>query len=306
MVITLAGANDFALDAELHKLTTAFIAAHGDMALERLDGEEAGFERLQEALTSLPFLADAKLVFIKQGSANKQFTEAAPELLADLPQTTTAILVEPKLDKRLAYYKFLKKDSDFREFPELDASGLARWLVQEAVAKNGTLKPADAQFLVSRVGASQQLLASELEKLLLYAPEITRENIEKLTDATPQSTVFDLLDAAFSGNTKKALALYAEQRQLKVEPQQIIAMLTWQLHTLAIIKTAGDRSPQTIADEAKISPYTVTKSLRIAQKITLTQLKMLVRSLLEIDTRAKRETFNIDDALKHYLLTISS
>lgn len=305
MVITLTGVNDFARTAAWRALAAAFMAEHGDMALERLDGEDASADRLSEALTSLPFLSARKMVLIRQGSANKQFVERAPELLADIPETTDVILVEPKLDKRSSYYKFLQKSTDYREFAELDSAGLSRWLTAEAKQQGGTLTAADASFLVNRVGQNQQLLASELEKLLLYSPTITRASIEALTEATPQSTVFELLDAAFNGRSKQALQLYAEQRALKVEPQQILAMLTWQLHILALIKTAGERSPEAIAAQAKVSPYTVKKSLSLARRLSLTELKRLVADLATIDSRSKRETFNIDDALQHYLLTLS-
>src|SRR5260370_1077233 len=78
---------------------------------------------------------------------------------------------------------------------ELDEEGLALWLVAAAKAQGGKLSPADARFLVARVGVVQQLLAGELEKLLLYAPEITQQTIEMLVEATPQSKIFDLLEA---------------------------------------------------------------------------------------------------------------
>lgn len=294
------------LRRELQRRTAQFLAEAGDMALERLDAEEVTFERLQEALTSLPFLSSKKLVVIRSGSSNKPFAEQAPELLSNLAETTDVIIVEPKLDKRSSYYKYLKSNTDFQEFAELDAAGLGRWLSATAKEQGGTLSQADATFLVQRVGHNQQLLANELEKLLLASPAITRQTIEQLTDVTPQSTVFELLDAAFSGNTKRALQLYAEQRALRVEPQQIAAMLTWQLHVLALIKTAGQRSPETIAAEAKISPYVVKKSMTIARKLTLTELKRLVADLAEIDSRSKRGTFNIDDALQQYLLALAA
>ncbi len=53
---------------------------------------------------------------------------------SDIPETTDVVMVEPKFDKRLNYYKFLKKHADFREFTEPDAAGLARWLVEAAKA----------------------------------------------------------------------------------------------------------------------------------------------------------------------------
>lgn len=306
MVITLTGANSFALRHAQRALTDAFVAEQGDMGLERLDGEESTIERISEALTSLPFLSNKKMVLIRRGSANKQFAERAVDLLAGIPETTDVLVVEPKLDKRSAYYKYLKKSTDFREYNELDPNGLARWLVQSAKEQGGSLSQADASFLVARVGMSQQLLANELDKLLLYSPHVTRDTIELLTVATPQSTIFELLEAAFAGNTRQALQLYAEQRALKVEPQQITAMLAWQLHILALVKTAGERPPESIAAEAKVSPYVVKKSASIARKLTLAELKRLITALAEIDARSKRETFAIDDALQHYLLTLAT
>lgn len=294
------------LQAGLRQLTEAFIAREGDMAVERLDGAEATIERISEALISLPFLSNKKMVLLRQGSVNKQFAEQAAQLLADVPETTEVIVVEPKLDKRSSYYKFLKKATDFKEYNELDAGGLARWLVSAAKERGGTLSPGDASLLVSRVGQNQQLLSSELEKLLLYSGDITKDSIETLTEPTPQSTIFELLDAAFAGRSARALQLYIEQRALKVEPQQIIAMLVWQLHILALLKTAGQRSPDSIASDAKVSPYTVKKSVTIARKLTLAELKRLVADLAEIDRRSKRETFNIDDALQHYLLVLAT
>ncbi|HEY1835420.1 MAG TPA: DNA polymerase III subunit delta [Candidatus Saccharimonadales bacterium] len=306
MKVTLTGGNSFGLRGELDKLVANFLDEHGDMALERLDGEEATFERMQEALQSLPFLASKKMVVLRGPSANKQFAENAERLLTELPETTDVILAEPKLDKRLAYYKFLKKATDFREFVPLDASGLARWLMQAAKDRGGSLSSSEASFLVNRVGANQQLLGNELEKLALYDPKITRANIELLTEATPQSTIFELLEAAFAGNTKRAFKLYEEQRALKVEPQQIIAMLAWQLHILALVKTAGDRTSDQIAREAKLNPYVVRKSAAIARKLSLPELKTLIANLLEIDTRLKREPINADEALQNYLLQLAS
>ncbi|MDB5181555.1 MAG: polymerase subunit delta [Candidatus Saccharibacteria bacterium] len=275
------------------------------MALERLDGEEASFERMQEALQSLPFLADKKMVVLTSPSANKQFAEKAEKLLQELPETTDLIIVEPKLDKRSAYYKFLKKQKGYQEFGELDERGLSRWLIDQAKEKGSALSGADASYLVSRVGTNQQTLANEIEKLSLYADKIDRRAIEALSPQTPQSTIFQLLETAFAGNTKRALEMYGEQRALKVEPQQIIAMLAWQLHVLALIKTAKDKTPDEIARDAKMSPYVVRKSTGIARSLTLAQTKRLIIDLLEIDERLKREALNADDTLLNYLMTIS-
>ncbi len=306
MITTLTGANSFGLQAKLRELVDVFVAANGDLALERIDGQEQELAKIIEALNGLPFLAAKKLVVLRQPGTNKQFADEAEQLLNDLPETTDVILVEPKLDKRLVYFKFLKNNTEFIEFSELDPSGLARFLVDSAKQQGGSLNQSDARYLVDRVGPNQQLLSNELDKLLLYNKAITRQTIDLLTDPTPQSTIFQLLEAAFAGQAQKALDIYAEQRAMKVEPQQIIAMLAWQLHVLSVIKTAGDRPAGQIASEARISPYVLGKSQGIANDLSLQELKRLVADLLEIDTESKSTNIDTDEALQLYLLKLSS
>lgn len=305
MITVLTGSNSHLLLAELQKLTQNFIAEHGDIALERLEADEASYERIQEALKSMPFLASKKMVVIKSPSSSKQFTEKAEEIFDQLPESTDLILVEPKLDKRLQFYKLLKKKTELKEFNELDSRALASWLVGRAKEQNGSLSLADAQYLVERVGANQQIVSNELDKLLIYNSKITKASIDLLTDAVPQSTIFELIEAAFAGNTKKALQLNLEQKAMGVEPQQVIAMLTWQLNVLAIIKTAGDKTADVVAKEAKLNPFVVRKSQNVARRLTLQEVKDHISALAKIDNQTKRTSLDIDEALQFYMLNLA-
>lgn len=292
------------LNRELRRLVDVFVAEHGDMALEQFDGEETEFDRMREALQSLPFLASKKLVVLKKPSANKQFVETAEALLSDVSDTTDVIVVEPKLDKRLSYYKFLKKSTNFTEFNELDAAGLARWLVATAKERSGSLTQQDAAYLVDRIGVNQQQLSSELDKLLSYSQEISRDTIDDMTVRNPQSTTFDLLDAALGGKGERALALYEEQRAMNVEPQLIMGTFGWQLHVMALIKTAGNRDPQTIAKEAKLNPFVVRKSQALANRLSLAELKELIHRVATLDRRLKSEAIDPDEAFRNLIISL--
>lgn len=300
----MTGDNQYARSQALREFVSAFVAAEGDLALERIDGEEHDFARIEEAITSLPFLSNKKMVVLSSPSKNSKFTEKVGELLLRVPDSTDLILYEPKFDKRSSLYKVLKKQTDFREFTTPDVGALARWASDEVKKRDGALTLADARYLVERVGANQQLIASELTKLMLYNSKVTRKTIDLLTEAVPQSTIFQLLDAAFAGNTKRALELYQEQRRLKVEPQQIIAMFAWQLHIMALIKVAGNRSTDEAAKQAKISPYVAGKTATLVRGITLDKLKQIIDELLSIDRRSKREALDLDDALKYFILNL--
>lgn len=305
MIITLTGTNDFLRKAELKKLVAKFVAKHTDMAVERYDGEEASAMRMRESVSSLPFLTERKLIILYEPGKQKAFAEHIATIAQEASDTTDVIIVEPKLDKRLGYYKSLKKLTDFREFTDMDANGLARWAVEYAKGQGGSLSAGDARLLIDRVGPNQQLLSSELDKLLAYSTSITKATIELLTERTPQSTVFELLEAAFSGNIRRAIQLYKEQRALKVEPQAVIAMLAWQLHALALIKSAGSRSTDEIAREAKLNPYVVRKTQSLASSLTLKRVKEMIKNLLELDTKLKTVAIDADEALQFYLLRLS-
>ncbi len=304
MITILAGENAFARKSEVDKLVHAFIAEHGEFGLERLDGEEVEYDRIRESLESLPFLASKKLVVLRTPGANKQFLENAEPLLSSLPDSTDVIIIEPKLDKRLSYYKFLKKQSGFQEVGELDEAGLGRWLTAEAKNRGGSLSSSDARYLLERVGTHQQILGNELDKLLNYQPEITRVTIDLLTEPTPQSTIFELLEAAFAGRTAKAMAIYQDLRAAREEPIAIIAMIAWQLHIVALVKTAGDRDPASIAKEAKVNPFVVRKSQVIANRMSLQQLKVLIHDVLEIDVALKSRSIDADEALNNLIVTM--
>lgn len=306
MIVTLTGSNGFALKTELNRNVSVFLSDHGDMGLERLDGEEVGYERITEAIQSMPFLAEKKLVIIRNPGSVKQFADNFETLIASIPETNDVIIVEPKIDKRTGYYKQLKKNTDFKEFSELAGSALSQWLVDKAKKASGTLSAADAQYLVDRVGGNQQMLGNELEKLLLHDKHITKQTIDRMTEPEPQSTVFELLEAAFAGNTNRALELYADQRKQKVEPLAILAMVSWQLHVLALVKTAGDRSIDEIAQQSKLNPYVVRKSQYISSKLSVRSLRQLIKDVLNLDVRLKREAIDPDEALNHLLIKVSN
>lgn len=307
MITILTGPNDFARTHELQRRVTAFVTEHGDFAVERFDGEESSMERMREGLQSLPFLTVRKLVVLREPGKQKAFAEDVAAILGDIAGTTDVIIVEPKLDKRLTYYKTLKKSTEFLDFIELDGGGLAKWAMAYCKDHAGEISPADARMLIDRVGGNQQMLQNELDKLVAFAPHITAQTIEQLTDRLPQSTIFELLDAAFAGKTERAMALYAEQRALKVEPQAIIAMLAWQLHILVVVKAgATTRSPEEIAKMAKLNPFVVRKSQGLVRSLALNRLRDLVGDLLSIDRRLKRSSIDADDTVQLFLLGISS
>ncbi|HMT55919.1 MAG TPA: hypothetical protein PKD20_03510 [Candidatus Saccharibacteria bacterium] len=161
---------------------------------------------------------------------------------------------------------------------------------------------ADANYLVERVGSNQDLLAREIEKLVLFEANVDRTTIETLTDRTLQSTVFELLDAAFAGNHKRAISLYREQRASRIEPQYIIAMIVWQLHALALAVYAPNQQESTLVG-AGLSPYTARKAAGLARSISKQAIKKMIVDLTELDEQIKTSA-DADAGVELYLLNL--
>lgn len=305
MIRTLSGSNALTLQQELQRCLAEFTAQHGDLAVERFDASQTDVIVLQDALTALPFLANRRLVVIDSPSASSALGERITELLDGVPETTDVIFVEPKFDKRSVIYKTLKKRTDFQEFAELQDAQLSSWMTAYVKEQGGNISSATARALLQRVGPRQLRLKSELDKLMAYNPNIDGDSVALLVSATPQSSTFDLLEAALSGNAVKAQNIYEDQRRQRVEPQAILGLLAWQLHVLATVKAAGDRSADTIAKDAKLNPYVVRKTQSLTRSMTMTAIKELVAQTLQLDYTLKTVAIDADEALQNLILVIA-
>jgi len=306
MITTLSGSNVFMIENELKNTLKAFTQKFGDIAVEQIDGSETDLQSITETLTNLSFLSPNRLIILRRGSANKQFIDLIEKIFESIPPTNEVIIVEPNIDKRLSYYKSLKKLTQFKDYVGLDFGQLARWVVDTVKELDGSITNNDARYLVELTGLNQMRLFNEITKLLNYQKEINSSAIELLIEPTAQTTIFQLLDVAFSGDGKKLLKIYDDQKMQGEEPQKIIAMLTWQIHILALIKAAGNKSPSAIASETKVSPFVINKSIGIAKRLSKQDIQNLISNLLELDIKLKNKTVDVDDALMQLLLSINN
>lgn len=302
MIHTFIGNNIHERKQAVDKLIADFTRVHGELTIERFDGEESDSQAIFDALSNMSLFAENKLVIVRSFNANKELCEKLEHIIDSISDTTELILVDDKIDKRSATFKLVQKRTDFHEFTDQSVGNIVGWAVGYATNQHAKLSRNDAQFLIDRVGVNQAIVAKEIDKLALYNSNISRSTIELLCEPSPQSTMFQLLDAAFEGNHKKALTIYEEQRAQKVEPHAILGMVAWQLHILALIKSAESAGIQDVAKEAKLSPFVVQKSRSIARRLSLTKLKDLLDRAHKLDIRLKSESVDSDDAMRYFLV----
>jgi DNA polymerase-3 subunit delta len=96
------------------------------------------------------------------------------------------------------------------ELVRVEESDAIRWLVAEAEKRGSTLEVDAARELADALGADLMLMASELEKLLLYTGErrrITLGDVETMVLGAKQRSLYELTDAISAKDRPRALAL---------------------------------------------------------------------------------------------------
>lgn len=306
MVEVLAGPNRFALQKAVEKKRQDFLREYGDLSVEAIEAEDAEPDEIISTLQGGTLFASQKLVVVKSLSENKNASESIEKIIDSNPDETSLLIVEPKPDKRSNYYKTLKQKADIKEFKELDEASLAKWLADEAKSLGAKLSLADANYLISRVGTSQARLHNELKKLADYNPDISRDQMDLLTEENPQNTVFQLLDAAFSGQKQRMFELYDNLRVSGTQPQMMIGMIAWQMHQVALVASAGNKSLDQISRDSGIKTFPLQKSQNIARKLGGAKIKELLARLEEFDRKSKTEMFDVDEGLKNFLSGVIS
>lgn len=313
-VTTLCGSNTYEISLALDQRLKQFLNTKGNdsSGLERLDATTIDNDisgEIVNRLLSPSLFALRKLVVIRDLSKNPHLSEQFIDWLDlnhAIDQPSDIIILDPSLDGRSKLYKALKVNTDFKEFRALKEPLLSAWVANYVCGQGGSIGRPEASYLVNKVGPDQQRLSSEIDKLLIYAPSITTAAIDLLVEPNIDSTTFDLADAVFSRNRSKALRLYQEQRQRRVEPILIIGSLTWQLHLLMVVKlAAANLSSDQIGADSGINPWAVSKARQLAKGISAQDLKTAIEQLLIIDSKSKSARgYNSDDALQHYLLSV--
>lgn len=307
MIKTLSGNNDFLISDYLHRLIDDFTVKYGLLSVNKIDCEETDVNVIEDNLMAQSLFATKRVVILININQNQDLIEKLDDICQRLAEDNLLqlIIVARAMDKRSKTYKLLKLKTDFLELNNLDESSLTKWLVNKVRQREGSISLKDAIYLIKRVGSDQFLLNNEINKLILYNNHISRESINLLTDQLPINFIFDLLEAAFSGQIKKSIVLYNKQRLFKMEPYIILSMFVWQLRILAIIKTAGGQPNEKIAADLKIKTYTIERSQWLANKLTLDNIKKLLNDLISIDLRSKQSPIDYDDALLAFIIELS-
>ena len=248
-LVLVCGEDEFAVKQRAKQLYVDWTRELGGMDHEVLDGQVSNssealkvLSRLREALQTLPFFGDAKVVWLQNcnflGDERAASTQAVTDSLAGLAQelkefrwnNVRLIISAGKVDKRKAFFKALDK------FGTVET--LAGWSIDdrdwacqaEAWARNGIrshqkeIEDEALAELVHRIGPNARQLDSEIEKLTLYVgdqKQIAVDDVQAITTRNKTSRAFALGDALGDRDLPRLLARLDEELwEVKLDPQK--------------------------------------------------------------------------------------
>lgn len=248
---------------------------------------------LVSAIDSLPFMADRRLVIVRDWELKSGEGDAKDVVSAikRSPQTVCVFIADsravPAPVKKAAITVSCKRPSDFELAKQITAIfSAAGVLITERVAL----------MLATYVGLDTGRATIECKKLISSGlKEIREEDVKNNVHRETDYAIFALTNALAAGNKPLALAILTD---LTVEnpPASILANL-YKNYRRVLSVSLSKESDAELASTLDVQPYAVKKLREQAKRFTQVEIKRLVDKLNMLETDFKLGRFSDENAM---------
>ena len=297
-----------ALDALQKKLLPEGLE---DLNRTLLDAPET--DQIIAASETLPFMADRRLVIIRNHPALTGRTEADDRLvnyLSSVPFSSVLLFYcTQKPDGRKRLYSAIKKTNGIVVFSPLRDRELTAFVTSAFRDLGKECDERTADFLIFTCGSDTGLLLTEIAKVASHtgnAPAVHPDSIRAVATPSAECTVFQMVDAVVSGQSSRAFLLMRSQLLAGAERMYMLSMLLRQFRLLQHIKIMQyeKRSVPEIRSALGIPPFAVDQYLRQAADWTNGQVKKAVNICFDTEYGVKSGNFNQNGALEAVMLKL--
>jgi DNA polymerase-3 subunit delta len=289
----VCGDDDAKIDAWRARVRRRAEEERGPGGLETFEAGSSEPDEVALSLAALTFDPGTRYVLVDDAGAWKASQLGPLEaVLADMPpESVLVLIVRGKALKQLC--KAVEKaGGEVREYAAPKPWELPKWTIERGRELGLEVDGEAAKQLVALVGAGQQRISRELEKLALAVhprTQVGSADVDALAarDASPQ--VYDLADALVAGDLRMTFAL-AEQLEAHGErPGRLIFPLVRRLrevHRAAALLDSGMPDAK-VGEALRAPPWLAKKTVARAKKADRAALEraICVFADLEVDLR---------------------
>lgn len=327
MLYVLHGPDQFRVREELARIRRD-LDTDGNLAqnTQRLEGRGLTTGDLRGACQTASFFAETRLVIVdgllarlggrgRRGRARARSADAGTteadqflEILTNLPETTTVVLLEESAPNGLL--EELGTHGTVKQFAVLRGEQLRGWAAERVRSLGATFAAGALDRLVSLVdGNHLGELASEIDKLVTYAGERPVEvgDVDELVSGAILYQTWDLTDAVIEGRTDGALGVLRRMSAKEQPPQLLTYMLVRQYRQLLLAQSLlrEGMSAQQIGTQLGLQGYPLRKIIDQASRYPADRLEAAYRRLLENDVAVKTGVLDADAALEMLVVSLA-
>ena len=293
-VFLFYGQDTYSSSQKLKFWKNEFIKKYGENSLEQIEGKELNSQEFSTNIESMPFLSEKRMIIIKnflnQGKEENQKL-VAKNLNSSSDSNVIIFYEETTPDKRTTLYKTLSKIAKIELFPELSSLEINNWIIKRAKEQNINIDFRNANYLSQNCGPNLWILASELEKLKLYAGEqtVNKEMIDEICTASLTASIFKLTDSIAQKDSKSSLKTFKILAESGEDPIKTFFMIVRHFRILIQIHemvSKGENSG-TITKRLKQHPFVVQKVSSQSKNFQQEKIEEIYKELLKIDKGVK-------------------
>ena len=264
----------------------------GMEALNETVLENPETDRLIADAETQPFMADRRLVTVR-----------------DYPAVTGRAEADEKLITWLPLYSTVKKLGGVVTFAPMRGAELVRFVTDAFKQEGKECDERTAEYLIFTVGDDAGLLRTEISKLSSCAgdrPSILSSDVSALATPSTECTVFQMVDAVVAGQKSRALLLLRNQLLNGTDRMSILAMLLRQYRLLQHIKIMQyeKRGGDFIRSALGVPSFAVEQYLRQASGYTGGQIKRAVSICFDTEYAVKSGRIQQEGAVESVVIKL--
>ena len=195
------------------------------------------------AAETLPFMADRRLILLRDHPALIGRAEADERLISYLPSAPASALIlfycVQKPDGRKKLYQAVKKLGGIVSFDPLKGAELTSFVIKEfrKLGKECDQQTADNLIFIS--GSNANKLMTEINKISAFHPEnpsVDPKDVKTMASPTAETSVFRMVEAVVAGQESKAFQLMQDTLRSGEDRVFLLAMLLRQFRLMQHVK----------------------------------------------------------------------
>ena len=252
-----------------------------------------------EAISSPPFLAEKKMVVVKNLFATKSdFEVELKDRLKRLNDREDLVLLLHADGEKFknGLFKDVKKLQYAQEFSVLSAGEIIGWIVERLDGHGVTIESSASGLLAKKYAEDMWSLSRVCDQLIAFVGGdgraiVTVDDCNIFLPEVIDDNTFHFVDAINGRDHGRALSLLDQQWQAGKTPIEVIGLLLWQWRVMLKVRALLDEQPKLrgkeIAKELGLHAFVADKTARLVRDVDMRLVLFQYEGLMRLDESAK-------------------